>query len=117
MHDEIDLALLEQLREEGDGFVRELMEIYASDSATLLEQLRAAVRHGDLGHVRTLAHALKGASLSLGASLAASAAQALERYALQPREGEDPALLLSTLEGAVQRALERLDVLVDDAAG
>jgi HPt (histidine-containing phosphotransfer) domain-containing protein len=117
MDDEIDLATLEELREleEDDGFIRELVGIYARDSAAHLEQLRVAVSHGDLVRVGTLAHALKGASRSIGAARAGDAAQALERHAHQPGEGEDTAQLLRALEQAVQRALPRIEALVSGA--
>jgi two-component system, sensor histidine kinase and response regulator len=114
MDDEIDLATLEELREleDDDGFIRELVTIYARDSAAQLEQLRLAVAHGDLGRVGNLAHALKGASRSIGAAKAGDAAQALERHAHQPGTGEDPTQLLRALELAVARALPRIEALM-----
>jgi HPt (histidine-containing phosphotransfer) domain-containing protein len=113
--DEVDLATIEDLREleaDGDsGFVREMVAIYASDSATKLQLLRAAVTDGDLARVGDLAHTLKGSSRSIGAARAGDAAQALEHHAVQPVEDEDPVQLLEVLEQAVERVLPRLEEL------
>jgi HPt (histidine-containing phosphotransfer) domain-containing protein len=113
--DEVDLTTIEDLREleaEGDdGFVREMVAIYASDSATKLRLLRTAVAHGDLERVGDLAHNLKGSSRSIGAARAGDAAQALEHHACQPVEDQDPEQLLQVLEQAVERVLPRLEEL------
>ena len=114
--DMLDMEIINGLREleaeEDDGFLGGLVELYARDSAIQLRELRVALTRGDLERVGQVAHALKGASRSIGAVRAGDAAQALERHAAHSSDTDSAARLLAALEHAVAQALPRLQALV-----
>jgi two-component system sensor histidine kinase/response regulator len=61
----IDLAQLRELAGDDAEFIRSIAESFASSSAQLLAQLRAAAAAGDALAMAKAAHALKGASANL----------------------------------------------------
>lgn len=64
---------------DGDAeFQRELLDLYKSTTKTILAELRASLSAGDAGGMARDAHALKGASLSIGALPMAKCAAEIE---------------------------------------
>ncbi len=93
--------VLERL--EGDeDLLRELVDIFLTQSRVQLEELTAALALGDAAAIRHQAHSLKGAAAGLGAEALSHRAAQLEQAG---REGDltaAPALLQ-----AVQEELQR----------
>jgi CheY-like chemotaxis protein len=66
-------------RLEGDDeLLREVIDLFIHDSASLIDRLRNAVERQDAGEVRAAAHRLKGAASNLAAGPVTDAARALE---------------------------------------
>ena len=66
-------------RLEGDDqLLREVIDLFIQDSASLVDRLRKAVERNDAADVRAAAHRLKGAASNLAAGPVTDAARALE---------------------------------------
>ncbi len=66
-------------RLEGDDqLLREVIDLFIQDSASLVDRLRTAVERNDADEVRAAAHRLKGAASNLAAGPVTDAARALE---------------------------------------
>jgi HPt (histidine-containing phosphotransfer) domain-containing protein len=92
---------LQDLRELGSAagasFFPELLQGFERDAAERIATLRSAVAGGETGRLRAEAHALKGASLTIGASGMAEICRKLEHLGTK-----------QTLEGAPEE-LARLE--------
>ena len=87
----------EHLRELTDGdaeFERELLGCYKDSARNILADLRASLSAGDPAGIAREAHALKGASLSIGATSMAQCAAEIE---------------IAARAGDARRASEKLD--------
>ncbi len=84
------VQLEEGLRRAGDDreFFRELLQMFADESAGQLEKLSVAASANDFDAVVRIAHCLKGASANLAAGPVTEAAYALEVAARDRRGGE-----------------------------
>lgn len=74
----------ERLRELTDGdleFEQELIETYKHSAQSILVQLRADLIDGDVGAIGRQAHALKGASVNIGADAISKCAAEIESAA------------------------------------
>jgi two-component system, sensor histidine kinase and response regulator len=73
---------LQQLRklglDMGPSFFAKLLESFEHDAFAHVTELRSAIRGGDTGRLREEAHALKGASLTIGALCMANTCTQLE---------------------------------------
>lgn len=115
MNEDLDMEIIDGLREiesEDPGFARELVEIYARDSSIRMAELRTAVEASDTTAIAAIAHALKGASRSIGARRVGDLAEALERQAHRPEPGLDPRAVYEQLRGALERTRPRLESLL-----
>lgn len=66
-------------RLDGDvALMRELAELYLSESVARIEDLKSAAMSGDAHRVHIVSHSIKGAARNFSAVPAAEAAQALE---------------------------------------
>jgi len=94
-------------------FLRELMDVYLSDSPQLIEQINSGLAAGDVETVRRAAHTLKSNSASFGANRLASAARELEMIA---RGGtlDGAALKLKSVEAEFIRLLPILTELKNE---
>jgi PAS domain S-box-containing protein len=99
----LDPAVLTRLQELGSGIVEELLELYLADADDRLAALRSAT---DAGGALAAAHALKGGSGDVGASLVEALATEVE---IRARAGRlpDPALL-DDLAGALRAVRARV---------
>lgn len=110
----LDAAQLGDLRElaasiDDPGFLPRLVDQYLSQVESQLGELRQAAGRGDATVLRAVAHSLKGASATVGASEVAAACAALEQAAA---EGSPAAKDLGPIIVAVARATAALRVLV-----
>ncbi|AHY45891.1 PAS domain S-box protein [Rubrobacter radiotolerans] len=92
--DEGVLSGLVSLESEGEPeILRELVGVFLNDARSRLDDLRRGVRSKDLAKVRRTAHALRGASASIGAAKLAGGLSELESRATERDLPELPDLL------------------------
>ena len=114
----LDATQMETLRELADStgdpaFLRVLIDNYLETAASQLAELRAAAAHGDPTTMEAVAHSLKGASATVGATEVASACAALEVSAATGRStGPDE---LQPIALAVDRVVEALHAVQPSA--
>jgi two-component system, sensor histidine kinase and response regulator len=87
-----------------DDLVNEVLELFRKESASLLGDVRAAVKSGESVAVKKTAHRLKGALVSLGAAPSVAAARELE---LLGAEGGDQAKFAQVYE-ILEKEMARL---------
>lgn len=101
----VDQAVLDRLKDfekrSGKGFLSGLVATYESAAAERMAGMRAATSHEE---IQRLAHALKGAAATIGASAVAGMAERVERCT-EPAYG---ALLIERLETEVRRSRQEL---------
>jgi HPt (histidine-containing phosphotransfer) domain-containing protein len=80
--DLIDLDIVQGLRElggdDGDDFIKEIIELYKEQYPILLAQMKNHLSNEDYPNLSKSAHALKGASLNIGAKELASVCKTIE---------------------------------------
>lgn len=84
MHDipvDIDLVMLEGLRELLNGKFVELVTTYNTDCGKRLERIQSAIPSADFAVIRHEAHGLKGSSRNIGANSLAACCEQLEAKA------------------------------------
>lgn len=94
---------------EDDTFLKEVIDIYISDTPKRLEEIRECLASGDAVRLARAAHSIKGSSSNLGASKVITLAKSIEQQAkesLDNLEDDIAALEASYLE--VKSALEAL---------
>src|SRR5688500_2391902 len=106
----LDRDQLLQLTDGDVEFEHELLGTYRTSVMTILARLRARLSDGALAHVMREAHALKGASLNIGAVAMGQCAGAIESAA---RAGDlaqvnEAASRLDSEEAALWAELERM---------
>jgi HPt (histidine-containing phosphotransfer) domain-containing protein len=87
----------------GENMLGELLRLFATDSASRIAALRAAVAADDEEAIRMTAHALKGAAANMGALRVVGLAQRLER--------DQPARTLDAVDALERFVLEATDAL------
>mgnify|MGYP002077037690 CR=1 FL=1 len=96
-HTAVDPTVLARFREmmgeEGETMVRNLTELFLTNSRLLLDQLRAALVAEDAEMVRYTAHTLRSPAAQMGAMHLASLYQSLEAKGQQGDLRDGPALL------------------------
>jgi signal transduction histidine kinase/CheY-like chemotaxis protein len=110
--DLLDRTVLDTLRAlqpaDGSDLLTNLIRIYRSSSAELLESLSEAVEQGDAPAIQQAAHALKSSSLNVGARLLGSLCRQLEALG-GAREVEGAKDLFARIAAERERALEALE--------
>jgi PAS domain S-box-containing protein len=93
----LDRGVLERLQKEvggGDsGFVAELIELFLSDTQSLLTQIKQALVQGEADVLERAAHTLKSSSASVGARSLAVRCDTLEGLARERKLAEGAALV------------------------
>jgi len=89
----IDPVVFESLKATmGEDFVGELVDIYFSETADLIEKLKIAMEEEDANSFRRAAHSIKSSSASMGALEFSAQARSLEEIGksgeLKRAEGE-----------------------------
>ena len=90
-----------------ENLIAEIMPICVQDNKDRLQQLTLAVEQDDAGQVRSYAHAIKGASANLEATILSHAARSLERAAAAGDLSDSSRLLHD-----VATAFERFEAFV-----
>jgi PAS domain S-box-containing protein len=107
----IDQLMLSRLRDldgqGGEGFFREIIELFLADAPRRLAKLEAAVRSGNAAECARIAHSLKGSAANLGARGLAGACAALETLTEGGDLGEAPAAF-ALVRQRFERAREAL---------
>ena len=103
----LDMELVGELREiMAEGFVT-LVDSYQRDSAQLLVSMQNALRAGDRGQLRQLAHSLKGSASNLGVRRLSRLAAQLEKEA-KAGELQEPESQVAALQTELQSVTELL---------
>jgi len=109
-------AALDAIREAGGpdaaALLGDLVALYEESAPEALGRMRAAAAAGDLPALATIAHKLKGSSLSVGALKVTSLLETIEQSS---RKGAfpDAESTLETLEGRIASALRGLSAVVE----
>ena len=98
-----DKVLSELRTQVGDDVFQPLLEAFAEETQSYREQISAAVAGGDLPAAKRIAHALKGASESLGALQTGALAKAIE---IDAKTIADAAAVLPKLVASIDAARE-----------
>jgi CheY-like chemotaxis protein/HPt (histidine-containing phosphotransfer) domain-containing protein len=91
----------------GDSFFPELIETFERDATCHLGALRSAIASGDTRRLREEAHALKGASCTIGAQVMGGICQQLENLGIA-QNAEGAAELIVRLEREFDRVKNQL---------
>lgn len=111
----IDPQAIENLRmlnpDDGDAFLRELAEIFVSDTPKRLAELDQTLASGDAVAFVRAAHSIKGSSSNLGALALREAAEHLEHQAKKEGLGNVTGLI-AAVRAEFTRAQQELGKLV-----
>lgn len=104
----LDPGALRELRNGGDDFLREIADLFCSETPAQIARIGRALEAGDLDAVKREAHSLKGASLSMGARGISALSIEIEEQAKQRAVPRAVALVAKLVEefARVQTALE-----------
>ncbi len=108
----LDFNTIGSLKELGgdDSFFQEIINLYAEQYPELLERIKSSHSAGDLENLSKSAHALKGASLNIGAKKLAEVCLAIEKNSAEGiKEGYDDLIL--RVEVLYEVSLEELKKL------
>jgi len=98
----VDLSLLASLEDDAEsmdsGLVIELIDLYLGNGARQVNEIKAATAKKSKNQLEELGHALKGSSLTMGASLVAKLCAELEHAKIQ--NSNEVAELVQQLESA-----------------
>jgi HPt (histidine-containing phosphotransfer) domain-containing protein len=111
----IDPQAIENLRmlnpDDGDAFLREIAEIFVSDTPKRLAELDQTLASGDAVAFVRAAHSIKGSSSNLGALALRQAAESLENQAKKDGLGNVTGLI-AQVRGEFTKAQQELGKLV-----
>ena len=94
------------------GLVEEMYQIFRDDTPSRIKALGEAIQAGNLTEMGDVAHAIKGASATMGAPRVRSVALALETAGRKGVGEVQPAELFPILEAEFQKALEGLESFI-----
>lgn len=98
----LDLARLREIYGDDRAGMLDLLELVVATAQTQLESLEAAVASRDAAAIRSAAHAIKGASLNVGAGEASRSAAQLEASATAQQWDKIPAETVSLKEACAR---------------
>jgi two-component system, sensor histidine kinase and response regulator len=114
---EIDRALLTRLKGLASAkrprFLADLVEKFAADSGTYVDQIRSAVQSGDAVALAASAHALKSGSRAVGAVSVTEVCERLESVGATGK-ADVPPELLPALETALSRVVPALRQVIGE---
>lgn len=113
--DEATLRQLLDLDDGATGLMAELVGLFKEDTPSRLAGLDAALAAGDAQATAELAHALKGASGTIGASRMRGLAQDLEKAGKAGNVGEPEHHRLEELKAAYTEACAALDAYLAES--
>lgn len=95
--------------DDGQGFLREIVAIFLTDTPTRMDDMQKALQAGDAAAYGRAAHSIKGSSANLGAVAMKRAAEGAEQLSKTGLAGAAEALAAMRLEFIQTRgALEEL---------
>jgi HPt (histidine-containing phosphotransfer) domain-containing protein len=113
----LDMSVMGQLLDLDDGelgLLKEMLGLYVEDTPGRIQAIEAALASGDLEDLADVAHALKGASGTMGVPRVRAVAAELEVGGRKSHFGTDPNLLVEHLKEAYADALAALQAFVAD---
>ncbi len=105
----LDPAALRELRSGGEDFLREITDLFCSETPAQIGRIERALKSGDLDSVRHEAHSLKGSSLSMGARRISALCVQIEE-AVKQNAAARAVTLASDLGAEFQRFRDALQV-------
>jgi HPt (histidine-containing phosphotransfer) domain-containing protein len=111
----LDGATLRQLLDLDDGqtgLLIELFGLFKDDSPERIENLKRSMAAGDASATSELAHAMKGAAGTIGASRMRALAQDIEKAGKAGRVDAETLQWLAELEAAYAEACAALDAFI-----
>ena len=111
----LDDAMIAELREEGDEFLRELIELFHAETPRRLESLAEALAAQEREPAQRAAHTLKSTAGVFGAEAMVRVAAATEAAA-RAGQFEEVACLLPALRAAAEQLRLALTVVLNGLA-
>jgi HPt (histidine-containing phosphotransfer) domain-containing protein len=111
-YDVQDMGVVEQLLSLDDGafgLLEEMLALYKEDTPDRIKALEATLASNDLNDMADVAHAIKGAASTMGASRVRAIAAALEGAGRQGKWEHEPQTLLSLLKETFVESTVALD--------
>jgi HPt (histidine-containing phosphotransfer) domain-containing protein len=108
----LDSATVQQLLDLDDGsagLLKEMYVIFRDDTPSRILALEAAIQTDNREEMGDVAHAIKGASATIGAPRVRALALALETAGRKGLSEEEPSVLLKRLQEEFQKALTALE--------
>jgi CheY-like chemotaxis protein/HPt (histidine-containing phosphotransfer) domain-containing protein len=116
----LEYRTVEQLRRltsgDGSSLLAKLIQVFLSDSARRLDALEVAIQQGNAVEVGMIAHTLKSASATLGATRLSARFGALERAAATTSDTVQWALEEQAIRVEYERAIEALEATAAEVA-
>ena len=111
----LDLSVMDQLLDLDDGelgLLKEMMGLYVDDTPGRIQAIEAALASDELSDLADVAHALKGASGTMGVPKVRAVAAELEAGGRKAAFSTDPHLLVEHLKEEYAEALAALQAFV-----
>jgi HPt (histidine-containing phosphotransfer) domain-containing protein len=111
----LDAATVQQLLDldEGSiGLLQEMYDIFRDDTPPRIAALEAAIQANNREEMGDVAHAIKGASATIGAPRVRALALALETAGRKGVSEEEPSVLVAKLREEFQQTLTALNAFI-----
>jgi HPt (histidine-containing phosphotransfer) domain-containing protein len=111
----LDMAIMDQLLSLDDGelgLLEEMLVLYKEDTPDRIKAIEVTLAAGDMTDMADVAHAIKGASSTMGAPKVRNLAAELEAAGRLGQGTTNPSLVLEQLKEAYQESIAAMDAFV-----
>jgi HPt (histidine-containing phosphotransfer) domain-containing protein len=111
----LDMAIMDQLLSLDDGelgLLEEMLVLYKEDTPDRIKAIEVTLAAGEMTDMADVAHAIKGASSTMGAPKVRSLAAELEAEGRLGKGTTNPNLVLEQLKEAYQESIAAMDAFV-----
>ena len=118
--DTLDLSVMEQLLSLDDGelgLLEEMLVLYKEDTPERIQAMELTLVSGDMTEMADVAHAIKGAASTMGASKVRSIAAELEAGGRQGKCATEPRVLMQQLNEAFVQSCLAMESFVAQQKG
>ena len=116
----LDLSVMEQLLSLDDGelgLLEEMLVLYKEDTPERIKAMEATLVTGDFTEMADVAHAIKGAASTMGASKVRGIAAELEAGGRKGQCDHEPALLMELLNVAFTESCQAMESFIAGQKG
>lgn len=108
----LDLNIIQGLKEldDNDSFFKEIIELYNEQYPGIIDNIKSSYNNNNLDALSKAAHALKGASLNIGAKELASVCKTIEINS-KNNEADGLDLLISKLDLLYSQTMNEIEKL------